>query len=210
MFQVVSEQITEFLIRNQVVQKDDRELYQFGIQQTLFIILNLSTTIAIGILCGMLWQSIVFIIAYIPLRHYSGGFHARTPINCYFFSSIMVFTVLSVMKLFPVNCFICDIVILFSLLIIFILSPLADKNKPLNNEERTVYKRRVRMISFAELIIIAICQSLSLVNMVCCMTLSMGCIGLLLILGWIKSNCVRFLLKAFSINTTYCKEDIHD
>ncbi len=193
MFQVVSEKTTEFLICNHVIQKDDRVLYQFGIQQSLFVMLNLATTIAIGIVCGMLWQSIVFILSYIPLRHYSGGFHARTSMNCYLFSSIMMITVLSVMKLFPVSCFVCDIVILFSMLIVFVLSPQADKNKPLDAEERTIYKRRVQIISFAELIIIAICQSLSFVNMVCCMTMSMGCIGMLLIFGWIKSNSVRFL-----------------
>lgn len=91
MFSEISEMMTQSLIDNKKIQSDNRELYRYGIQQGLTMIMNLATTLLIGLLCGMLWQSIVFYMAYIPLRSYAGGYHAKTPIRCYLFSIAMMF-----------------------------------------------------------------------------------------------------------------------
>lgn len=61
-FAEISERLTQSLINNRTIQSDNRELYRYGIQQGLTMILNLATTLLIGVLCGMLWQSIVFYI----------------------------------------------------------------------------------------------------------------------------------------------------
>lgn len=58
MFAKFSECITQSLIDNQIIESEERELYRYGIQQGLTIVLNLVTTLLIGLLCDMIWQSI--------------------------------------------------------------------------------------------------------------------------------------------------------
>ena len=60
MFVRISERITKQLEENNVFSSEDRELYRYGIQQGFVILLNLATTVLIGLFCGMLWQSLLF------------------------------------------------------------------------------------------------------------------------------------------------------
>lgn len=187
MFTEVSERLTQSLITNQIIQSDNRELYRYGIQQGLTMILNLATTLLIGVLCGMLWQSIVFYMTYIPLRSYAGGYHAKTPVRCYLFSIAMMFTILSAMRWVSVTNLICSIMLLLSLVCVFLLAPVADHNKPLDDTEQNVYRHRARVIAVSEIIIAFACFFLHQESVMRCIALSMMCISIILISGWIKN-----------------------
>ena len=50
------------------------------------VLLNLISTIVIGVIVGKVFESIAFLVFYIPLRSYVGGYHASTPRSCYFIS----------------------------------------------------------------------------------------------------------------------------
>ena len=47
----------------------------------------------------MLFETIIFIITYIPIRIYAGGYHARTQTKCYIFSVFMLILALYIIKL---------------------------------------------------------------------------------------------------------------
>lgn len=50
------------------------------------VLLNLISTIVIGVIASNVFESIAFFVFYIPLRSYAGGYHASTPRRCYFIS----------------------------------------------------------------------------------------------------------------------------
>lgn len=81
MFSAISESITKKLEEAHAIKSEDREIYLYGVKQGLTILLNLITICAIGIVSKMLWQSILFMAAYIPLRSCAGGYHAKTPVD---------------------------------------------------------------------------------------------------------------------------------
>ena len=87
----------ERLIRNGIIKESERELYYFGVNGLCLFLVNIATSVIIGILFGMLWQSLLFSAAYIPLRSYAGGYHAKTPGMCYILSTILIACVLMVM-----------------------------------------------------------------------------------------------------------------
>lgn len=188
MFSEISELMTQSLINNQIIQSDNRELYRYGIQQGLTMILNLATTLLIGVLCDMLWQSIVFHLAYIPLRSYAGGYHAKTPVRCYLFSSAMMFAILSVMRWVTISNLICGIMLLLSLVCVFLLAPVADHNKPLDDTEQNVYRHRARVIAVSEVLIVLACLWIHQEGVMRCITWSMATLSAILILGWIKNR----------------------
>lgn len=81
---------TDYLVRNKIICEKDKDLYAFGLGQGLFFILNLATTFFIGLCFGMIWQGVLFTLAYLSLRSYSGGYHANTPVGCYIISTSII------------------------------------------------------------------------------------------------------------------------
>lgn len=99
MTHVFSKRIMGYFIRNEIIPDGEKELYIYGLQQGLVLLINLITMIFIGYALGMTWQVIIFSVAYLPLRSYAGGYHARTQRICYIFSIVLITTVLLVIKL---------------------------------------------------------------------------------------------------------------
>ncbi|MDS1005152.1 accessory gene regulator B family protein [Clostridium sporogenes] len=142
----ISEKIVDKLIDGNIIESEDKDLYTYGFHQGFLIIFNILTAIAIGLLFKMAWESLVFLMAYIPLRSYAGGYHARTSLRCYMFSLIIIIMVLLGIKFIYWNSIICIIVTFCATSIIFALQPVEDENKPLDKKERVVYKKRTKSI----------------------------------------------------------------
>lgn len=90
----------------------------------------------------MVWQSIAFTVFYMMIRPYAGGYHARTPKMCYVFSLIMIIVVLFLIRTIPLNGLLYLLIYAVSSIVIFKLSPVEDENKPLDNIERVVFRKR--------------------------------------------------------------------
>ena len=157
MFTKVAVKITANLERENVIASEDRELYVFGIQQGLTMILNFATMIIVGLVIGVFWHILVFAFAYMPLRSFAGGYHAKTPLRCYVASTAMVvFVAVSariviysslLMVALPILALVCATVIL-------ILAPLGSENKPLDDIELKVYKKKTLYVCAIEITIL--------------------------------------------------------
>lgn len=188
MFYTVSSKITQTLIKYGCISQEDATLYSYGFRQLFMMLLNISITLIIGILLNEIWQSIVFSLGYIPIRSFAGGYHAKTPQRCTIFSSLMILTVLLVIKFVTIP----DIVILFlwiaSSSIIISLSPIQDNHKPLDKVEKSVYRRKTIILLILDSSIIIVSMIFSLHNISYCLVLSLLCLSIMLILGSIKNT----------------------
>lgn len=183
MFAKVAERITDILEQNKTIQGENREIYCYGIQQGFVVLLNIATTLLIGMICHMLWQSIVFTAAYIPLRSFAGGYHAKTPNRCYVSSIVLMFAVLLAMKYTSLTNFICSIIVLISSVLIVLLAPVENRNKPLDHTEQRVYRNRTLVIWASELIVTIVCFILHMMPLAVCMTFALAVMAVMLILG---------------------------
>ena len=178
----ISDKLVSIFIKNNIIDEKDKEIYIYGLNQGIIMIFNIITVIIIGIILNMLFLSLLFIITYIPIRVYAGGFHCRTQTKCYIFSVIMQICVLLLCKVHFLNepIFILTISITGSI-IGFLLSPVEDINKKLDDLEVKVYKKKARtniiIIQFLTLLTLKYSEY-SLI-----MALAIGCSGLMLILG---------------------------
>lgn len=157
MFVNISEKITNRLIRNNVIDNCSREIYLFGVEQFLTIVLNIVTTLAIGIVLGELWQSLLFVLLFMALRTYAGGYHASTPMGCYLLTSSIIAIALSVLKYIEINIFVCVGLLIISGVVILILSPVASENKPLDNIEFVIYRKKTIVIWGMQIICAVLC-----------------------------------------------------
>lgn len=141
MFTRISEYITQQLENENIIISENREIYRYGIQIGLVITLNLITSLLIGAIFGELIFSILLLAVYIPLRTYSGGYHASTTIRCYIVSSAIMVAWLSIFKWvkLPTNYY--AITFFFSIIICWYLSPVDTKNKAVDDLEKKVFKK---------------------------------------------------------------------
>lgn len=179
--------ICDYFVASQIIPEEDKPLYLYGLHQSIIMIANIAITLLIGYILGMMWHSLLYLLTYIPIRTYGGGFHAKTPLRCYCSSVILVIATLLAMKLIPWTPFICIIGITFSIVFIIILAPIEDKNKPFSAKEKTVFKKRTRIILFIEITLYIISLILHFSILYLCICMSLVTLSLMLILGRIKN-----------------------
>ncbi len=184
----ISKKIADSLVQNDVVKSEEVELYEYGVRQGIVLVINIMTAVLIGLILGMVLQSIVFLLAYMPIRSYAGGYHAGSQLTCYLFSIPFMLAALIGIKMVPWNIFLCIAALACAGLIIAIFAPVEDSNKPLDQVEQTVYKRKTYFI-LAVLISAAILFwmiSLTQISLSIIMAIVMAAV--MLILGVLKNK----------------------
>lgn len=155
----LSSHVTENLIQVNVIDKTDKEIYEYGISMIFTYSINLITVLIIGIIMGQLWECLLFQLVFIPLRSYAGGYHASSEARCYFLSAGLIVLALTVLRYIPlwINTVISLCCLLAAGIVILILAPVENKNKPLDSEETRVYGRRARLVLLTEAAVALIC-----------------------------------------------------
>lgn len=129
----------------------DVSLYIWALDYLFFNLLTWGTLLFLGFVFNCVPRCLLFLILYLPLRIYAGGFHAKTKIGCYLISA---FTFLFVV-LYPADTTIHFYHLVFpciSTCIIYYFSPVSATNKPLDDLEALHYKKMARKILFSEIL----------------------------------------------------------
>ena len=134
--------LINYLLGQGVIKEADKDLYIFGFNQIWLLSINVGTTILVGLTLGMLWQSVVFMVAYIPLRRYAGGYHTNSPYTCYFFSIGLIIGVLMIIQWVSFDMTDIVVTMLLSAALIIIKAPIESANKPLCKIEEKHYKKK--------------------------------------------------------------------
>lgn len=176
------------LVHSGVVKEEDAEIYIYGINQILVSVLNVSSALIIGLIFGVFPEIAVFTAAYIPLRSFAGGYHAKTPLRCYVFSVIMLIVVSIGLKYLHIAEWIYYAVLVAATLVVLVLSPVEDRNKPLDEIEHKVYKRRTILIAAVELTLSTLLKLLMLDDLFIATVYSFVVLSLMLIAGKAKNR----------------------
>lgn len=190
MFYKASIYIADILEQQNKFMAEDKELYRYGIQQRLNLALNILTTMIIGYLCGMFYSSILFLLSYMLLRSFCGGYHAKTHFRCYIYSIVMITCILLAAKHLTFSALIYEILILIGVTVILLLAPVEDQNKTLDSDEKRVFRKKACIIAFFEVLIYHISFIVNLVNNYKILAISIYSLSILMIIGRIK-NFIR-------------------
>lgn len=188
MMNKISKRIVERLLGKGIIIKSDYDIYLFGIEQLLSIILNLLTTILIGCLFGIVWQAILFVGAFMILRSYAGGYHALTPVRCYILTIVTIIVSLSAIKYFEI-----DMVVLISLLImtsvvILVLAPVDTENKPIDEIEYIYYRKKTMIVWGVEVIIALLCVAVDFLEGMKCIVCAQVVLSVVLLCERIRKK----------------------
>lgn len=145
MFKNIADDIAFVLVRDRIVESEKRDFYRYGAESLL---LNLSIVIIaliITFITNTWMHFLIFMLMFVPLRIYAGGYHAKTSRVCMITSTVLYIVTVGIIKFIPelykskvALIAIADIVIL-----IFIKAPIINKNNILDKKS---FKRN-RIIS---------------------------------------------------------------
>ena len=123
-----AKKINEILIQKGIVQKEDAELYRYGVENGIVVAGNLLASGIFGIVTGRPGLVLVFLLFYASLRSYSGGSHCKSRIGCFLISmailSIPVYTHEFVMNNVPATVIL--MIGIAAVVVILILSPVRE------------------------------------------------------------------------------------
>lgn len=183
----ISERITNELIKNQIIDECDLEIYSFGIYQGIGFIFNILTTILIFSLFDMLIQGLIFSIFYFLLRSYAGGFHSESTLSCYILSAFLIILSSMIMKTFVLDISSWLLFLIFWLFI-FAYAPVDTKTKRLDKVERKVYQIKTRCILIIVISLIGIFYICSFHKGILALVMSVYLEGIMLIFGEAKNH----------------------
>lgn len=152
----VCEKAADLMVQNEVISSEDKEIYVYGLKQGFILLVNILTTLMIGLLFNKVFETIIFLVTYMPLRIYAGGYHARTQLRCYICSVVLIISALLAIEYIPWTNFIVITISTVSGMIIYILSPVEDMNKSLDVAEVKMYGKKTRVILFVEFIVVVL------------------------------------------------------
>lgn len=149
--------IIDLQLRQEMILDEDVSIYRYGYTLVLEIAINIIIAIVIGVLTGELLTVILFLLIFIPLRSFSGGYHALKAWRCTLISCIILTVVVLVEKYDLLTMGTVSIVIieLISGVVIVVFAPLESTSKPLSVSEKRVYKKRAILILAVQLLIVS-------------------------------------------------------
>lgn len=152
MIEKFAECVVNWQIKKCFLKSEERALYRYAYEVLFNLIVNILLSIIIAILLRAPMPVFVFLVSYIPLRSYCGGYHAKTNGGCTVVSALLVFAVCIVVKTIPVTIggVIPPLSFVISGLLVLRYAPVEAASKPLSEEEVVRYRSRARSIWLAE------------------------------------------------------------
>lgn len=145
-------QICNKLLKWNIIPKEFEDIYIYGFELLLSFISSTLIIIVTGALLHKTISSFVFLLVFISVRRFTGGFHANTYLKC---KIITVATYLLVL-FFSVylNATLWSFILLgiIGSLIIFKWGPIENPNKPLTKEDK--HKHKITGLAFFETLLV--------------------------------------------------------
>ncbi|NCC15451.1 MAG: hypothetical protein EOM28_03765 [Clostridia bacterium] len=186
--------LADVLIKNEIAKGQNKDVIVFGLSTGIELAFNIITTVVLGIMFGLVLESLIFLGSFSFIRTYAGGYHCEKAINCYIMSSAIVVLVLFVVKFTPRDyILILSIVLLVvSVPILLKIAPIEASNKPLDKDEFSYFRKKTILHLCIEAILILGLFVLSLYKFAFLICLGLGISGGLIFMQRIcckKSLC---------------------
>ena len=184
--EVIVDIIIENLIRDNSIDSADSEMYRFGVEVTILKALHYTSYLVIALCMNKFLEfAVIFVVFYI-FRRNTGGYHAQTRIGCYLFSCAVIFLSLFATEL-SFSWRAMTTVSFLDLIALLILSPAQHSNRKLDMEDIVCFRRRLKIISLAFLIIYIATTGLGGIYLIELYAIGLTTVTLLTILGKLQS-----------------------
>lgn len=186
---MLADRMASSLSREGIITDEEREIVQFGLESLGGNLLGIGLALTIGFCFNRIGDAVFLWVWLFPLRKNAGGFHASTKTRCFLVSALML--LLSFAFFTGSNCtnILYGTSVLITGWIIWMLAPMDNPSKELDEVEYKIYRLRSRSILISETIVfmLALCfkwkmlvRSIAMTFFIVSLSLLMGVIKLLI------------------------------
>lgn len=144
---------TNYLIHNQVIDEDDRDVYEYGFHSLYNNIIDIVSIVIIALFFYSVPQTIVYHISFVLLRNTAGGYHTKTHLRCFIMSTTILLVSLFVITRVASPVLSIGLACL-STILIWVKAPIEHENNPMSKEKYHRMKILSRMTSIIFLCLI--------------------------------------------------------
>lgn len=152
----ITKGITNWLMENDAIDSSDGELYEYAIYSMLITISPLLLVLLIGIGMGTIVESVIFILPFMCIRKFSGGYHAKSAGVCFISSCMILVFCMWLATHLEYNIWI-TVITTVGVVSLSINSPIDSENKRLDDLEKRQYKKITVIFSIVFYVIHLIC-----------------------------------------------------
>ena len=136
--------IVTFLTEQEVIssESDVQDFYRYGIEISISSFLNIFVVLLLGIIINHIAESIIFLLLFILIRSFTGGYHADTYFRCNLLMCITFILTVLANCMFSNKLSLSIIIVLICVteLIVSVLGPIENKNKPIDDSKKIKLK----------------------------------------------------------------------
>lgn len=148
----MTEKIVDWLLKkqieNHIISSEDEPIYRYGYILVCEVIINVFLALVIGAGMKDMRTVVAFLVIYIPLRSFCGGWHAPRLWLCTVFSNILLVVIVMAHKYLTQHFTIPVLLSIFMVCmgIILYFAPIETIAKPIDQEEERVYRKKIKII----------------------------------------------------------------
>lgn len=164
MITALAQYIAGCLLRNDIIESEKLDIYIYGFEVMISSISGFAIALILGIAFSQLLECILFLIIFVSMRSFCGGYHADTYLKCNCIFAVTIASVMLLVKLITAPpIYIHFLIGVFSLITVIAFTPVENKFKSLDLKT----KKKCRVISIFLTVVFSI-VSVMLDNMFSC------------------------------------------
>ena len=136
----ISKKLASYLCRKNIIDKDKKEIYQYGYEVLISGLIGFAIVIILGILMNRFIESLLFLGVFVPVRQLTGGYHADSYLKCN-----IVFTVVFLVVMLVTEAMVSTISII--MLAVYEFAPMENPNKPLDENQNLLNRKSALIVS---------------------------------------------------------------
>ena len=192
MISKLSNQITKYLLKKNVISDEEKELYDYGLFMIISYIVFFLVSILFGMVLNILFSSILFYISFCLVRNFAGGIHANSEIKCNIITTVSILISEILIKIFIDYSLvsIAFVMLIISSICFCVIKPVTTSQKEISQQEKLHFHKNVVMFTISILLISIISMVFNIYSVTITLSVGLSLANVLLIAGKVKLSFI--------------------
>lgn len=186
---MISDMMAFYLLNKKLITEDELPIYKYGLGAFVNSFSQIILLFLLGLCYRMVFETVAFLLVFVLIRRFTGGYHANTKLKCLLSSVLIWFIATSLGKVtFSINVIFLTyvIIVISSFFITFKYAPVEHRNKPLS---KSVYlqNKKLGRICTSVCLVIGILMYFIDVSVSYTIMMTIFLVSILILMG--RGNC---------------------
>lgn len=136
----ISARLADRLLNRGAIAAEKKDIYVYGFQLLISFLFSTSLVLLIGAVFGKIGETLAFLIVYILLRSFSGGYHANSYAVCTIVTISVYLIIILMSSLINVNLIAYLSLLLCGIILLAFMAPVRHPNKKISSKDAIKYK----------------------------------------------------------------------